>query len=158
MESYILETDIGYIEIKGTKAGVNSIQFLDIFPPISNTMIPDVLKPVVSQLKAYFSGNRAYFDINLSPEGTTFQKKVWQQLQTIPYGKTVSYKKMANDLGDPKVIRAAASANGKNPIAILIPCHRVIGSDGALTGYAGGLHRKKWLLELESPVTQGKLF
>lgn len=125
---------------------------------ILKTEIPPVLRPIVTQLQEYFEGSRTHFDIKLDPEGTTFQKKVWAQLQTIPYGKTVSYQKMANDLGDPKVIRAAASANGKNPISIVIPCHRVIGSDGSLTGYAGGLHRKKWLLEHESPVTQGKLF
>ncbi len=158
MESYILQTDLGNLEIKGSFSGVHSIRFIDDSSEILNTEVPTILEIIVSQLKEYFYGNRTQFELKLSPEGTTFQKKVWEQLQTIPYGKTVSYQKMANDLGDPKVIRAAASANGKNPIAIVIPCHRVIGSDGSLTGYAGGLHRKKWLLELESPVTQGKLF
>ena len=94
----------------------------------------------------------------LNPNGTPFQKKVWNKLLDIPYGKTCSYLDMAKALGDPKVIRAAASANGKNPISIVIPCHRVIGSDGSLTGYASGLHRKKWLLDLESPVMQTVLF
>ena len=96
--------------------------------------------------------------MKLSPEGTEFQKKVWSELLNIPYGKTATYQQMANTLGDPKVIRAAASANGKNPISIVIPCHRVIGSDGSLTGYAGGLHRKKWLLEHENPSAQQSLF
>lgn len=158
MESYILKTALGNLEIKGSKKGVHEIQFIDSTTEILKTNIPTILKPIVIQLKEYLDGKRKKFDVKLDPEGTEFQKKVWQQLLTIPYGKTVSYQKMANDLGDPKVIRAAASANGKNPIAIVIPCHRVIGSDGSLTGYASGLHRKKWLLELESPVTQGKLF
>ncbi|EDM45425.1 methylated DNA-protein cysteine methyltransferase [unidentified eubacterium SCB49] len=158
MVSYILKTEIGNLEIKGTKEGVSSILFLDTTTEISNTDIPAALKPIVTQLQEYFAGKRTKFDCKLSLKGTAFQKKVWTQLQTIPYGKTVSYQKMAKELGDPKVIRAAASANGKNPISIIIPCHRVIGSDGSLTGYAGGLHRKKWLLALESPVTQGVLF
>jgi methylated-DNA-[protein]-cysteine S-methyltransferase len=113
---------------------------------------------VKKQFEEYFNGTRKTFDIPLSPEGTEFQKKVWTELLNIPYGETTTYQQMANKLGDPKVIRAAASANGKNPISIVIPCHRVIGSDGSLTGYAGGLHRKKWLLEHESPSPQQSLF
>lgn len=112
----------------------------------------------LNQLAEYFEGRRTQFELKLSPKGTEFQKKVWNQLMHIPYGKTQTYQQIANQLGDPKAIRAAATANGKNPISIIIPCHRVIGSDGSLTGYAGGLHRKKWLLEHESPVKQGVLF
>ena len=112
----------------------------------------------INQFVEFFKGERTSFDLKLSPEGTEFQKRVWNQLREIPFGKTITYQQMANQLGDPKVIRAAASANGKNPISIIIPCHRVIGSDGSLTGYAGGLHRKKWLLEHESPVKQGVFF
>ena len=112
----------------------------------------------MKQFEEYFEGKRTQFDLKLAPKGTEFQKKVWNQLQEIQYGKTMTYQQMANQLGDPKVIRAAASANGKNPISIVIPCHRVIGSDGSLTGYAGGLHRKKWLLEHESPSNQQSLF
>lgn len=110
---------------------------------------PDILKKAARQLEEYLAGERETFDLKLDPEGTGFQKKVWNLLQTIPFGKTQTYAQMADQLGDPKVIRAAASANGKNPIAIVIPCHRVIGSDGSLTGYAGGLHNKRFLLELE---------
>lgn len=110
---------------------------------------PEILKRAALQLEEYLSGKRQTFDLALNPEGTGFQKKVWNLLQTIPFGKTRTYAWMADQLGDPKVIRAAASANGKNPIAIVIPCHRVIGSDGSLTGYAGGLHNKRFLLELE---------
>lgn len=110
---------------------------------------PDILRKAAVQLEEYLQGRREAFDLNLDPDGTNFQKKVWELLQTIPFGKTSTYARMAARLGDPKVIRAAASANGKNPIAIVIPCHRVIGSDGSLTGYAGGLDNKRFLLELE---------
>jgi methylated-DNA-[protein]-cysteine S-methyltransferase len=158
MVSYILQTGIGSLEIIGNDNGICSILFVEDASENLNTKTPSILNPIVTQLQEYFVGKRTHFDVQLAPEGTTFQKKVWAQLQTIPYGKTISYQKMANDLGDPKVIRAAASANGKNPIAIVIPCHRVIGSDGSLIGYAGGLHRKKWLLAMESPVRQIKLF
>ena len=96
--------------------------------------------------------------MNLNPKGTDFQKTVWNELQKIPFGKTISYLDLAKKLGDEKVIRAAASANGKNPITILIPCHRVIGKDGSLTGYAGGIHRKKYLLELEKGIKSIELF
>lgn len=157
MESTFLQTPLGILELKADEAGLSSVSFVDTLETVAQT-IPEVLLPAVTQLKAYFNKERMDFDLLLNPEGTMFQKKVWNELQTIPFGKTVSYQKMANNLGDPKVIRAAASANGKNPISIIIPCHRVIGSDGSLTGYASGLHRKKWLLAHESPVTQTSLF
>ena len=114
--------------------------------------------PHVLQLKDYFSGIRTDFNFKLNPKGTDFQQKVWQELGNIPFGKTISYLDLAKKLGDPKVIRAAASANGKNPLWIVVPCHRVIGTDGSLTGYAGGLWRKKWLLEHENPTNQQSLF
>ncbi|MBL4662576.1 MAG: methylated-DNA--[protein]-cysteine S-methyltransferase [Flavobacteriaceae bacterium] len=157
METTYMTTPMGVLEIKGDASGVASVHFMDT-EISSSEVVPEVLLPAITQLKEYFSKTRTEFQLTLNPEGTIFQKKVWKQLETIPFGKTTSYQKMANNLGDPKVIRAAASANGKNPIAIIIPCHRVIGSDGSLTGYAGGLHRKKWLLEHESPVKQGELF
>ena len=96
--------------------------------------------------------------MELNPQGTELQKKVWQALVKIPFGKTTSYLELSKTLGDVKAIRAVAAANGKNPLWIVIPCHRVIGSDGSLTGYAGGLHRKKWLLEHENPLKQQSLF
>lgn len=157
MKTAYLSTPTGTLEIRADKKGVASIYFLDTELPTSET-IPSELQAAVSQLTEYFEGTRTVFNLSLAPEGTEFQKKVWAQLQKIPFGKTTSYQQMANQLGDPKVIRAAASANGKNPISIIIPCHRVIGSDGSLTGYAGGLHRKKWLLAHESPLIQGSLF
>lgn len=152
-----ISSPVGTLEITGNLEGVSSVIFLEeVVAPTAN--IPDRLKKPILQLQEYLAGKRTSFDLKLSPQGTDFQKKVWTQLSKIPFGKTVSYLDMARQLGDPKVIRAAASANGKNPIAIIIPCHRVIGSDGSLTGYAGGLHRKKWLLEHESPVIQTTLF
>lgn len=157
MKTAYLTTAKGTLEIKGTDRGIASVHFMNSEIFVSE-IIPKELKPSVDQLTEYFEGKRTHFDLKLNPEGTEFQKKVWKKLQEIPFGKTISYQQIANQLGDPKVIRAAASANGKNPIAIIIPCHRVIGSDGSLTGYAGGLHRKKWLLEHESPLKQGVLF
>ena len=123
-----------------------------------STKIPEELKEAVLQLQDYFDGKRTTFTFPLNPSGTDFQKKVWDELLHIPFGKTCSYLDLSKKLGDVKAIRAVASANGKNPLWIVIPCHRVIGSDGSLTGYAGGLWRKKWLLEHENPVKQETLF
>jgi methylated-DNA-[protein]-cysteine S-methyltransferase len=105
---------------------------------------------VVDQLQSYFARERTNFDLPLVLEGTDFQKKVWTALQEIPYGETISYKKLAETVGSPKGVRAVGAANGANPIPIIIPCHRVIGHDGSLTGFGGGLALKKQLLELES--------
>jgi len=104
---------------------------------------------VTEQLAAYFAGELKEFDLPLAPQGTPFQLKVWTALQTIPYGETISYSDLANRLGDAKAVRAVGAANGRNPIAIIIPCHRVIGSNGSLVGYGGGLERKEALLSLE---------
>jgi methylated-DNA-[protein]-cysteine S-methyltransferase len=120
----------------------------------------ELLSTTKTQIDEYFARSRKSFDLPLNPSGTDFQKKVWAELSLIPYGKTVSYQQVANRLGDPKSIRAAARANGQNPIAIIIPCHRVIGSGGEMTGYAGGIQRKKDLLTLEGAdvMNQMKLF
>ncbi len=157
METVFIHTPVGVLKVEGDQEGLAAVTFIDEDIPKSN-IIPEVLEDAVCQIQEYFAKKRDTFSLVLNPSGTEFQKKVWTKLVEIPYGKTASYMAMAQKLGDPKVIRAAASANGKNPISIIIPCHRVIGSDGSLTGYAGGLHRKKWLLEHESPVTQGVLF
>lgn len=154
-----INTPIGIAKLMGDERG---LQYLSLLEEDENTVpsqdIPEELQDAASQLIDYFNGNLNQFSLLLNPEGTEFQKRVWNALLEIPFGKTVTYMDIAKKLGDTKVIRAAASANGKNPIAVVIPCHRVIGSDGSLTGYAGGLWRKKWLLEHESPVTQQKLF
>jgi methylated-DNA-[protein]-cysteine S-methyltransferase len=117
-----------------------------------------VAQQIANELQEYFSGKRIVFTLNLKPQGTVFQIQVWEQLQSVSYGKTISYNEQAIQSGNVKNIRATASANGKNPIAIVIPCHRVIGTSGALTGYAGGLWRKERLLQLESKSRQLELF
>ena len=156
METAYLKTPIGYAEFRGDADGLAAITVYDAEKPIG--IIPDVLQEAVYQFTEYFEGKRKVFDLTLNPQGTAFQKRVWEELGNIPYGKTVSYLELAKRLGDVKAIRAVAAANGRNPLWIVVPCHRVIGSNGDLVGYAGGLHRKKWLLEHESPVKQQKLF
>ena len=158
MHTVFMQSPIGVLEIVGNSEGVSSILFKDDVSLAISETIPRELNNVVTQLQEYFEGKRSTFNVKISPKGTDFQKRVWNELLNIPFGKTLNYQQIANKLGDPKVIRAAASANGKNPISIIIPCHRVIGSDGSLTGYAGGLHRKKWLLEHENPWQQQSLF
>ena len=157
METVIISTPMGLLQIEGSTKGISSITHVETTETAA-TNVPKILEEAVTQLREYFAKERSSFSLKLNLQGTDFQKRVWKELSTIPHGKTTTYLKMAQQLGDPKVIRAAASANGKNPISIIIPCHRVIGSDGSLTGYAGGLHRKKWLLAHESPVIQGTLF
>ncbi|BFP40978.1 methylated-DNA--[protein]-cysteine S-methyltransferase [Flavobacteriaceae bacterium GF1] len=156
MESVIVHTPLGFAEITGDENGLASITVSDMERPLD--IIPAVLEDAVHQLKEYFEGVRKTFDLTLNPQGTDFQKRVWEALLTIPFGKTVSYLELSKRLGDVKAIRAVAAANGKNPLWIVVPCHRVIGSNGDLVGYAGGLHRKKWLLEHESPSKQQTLF
>lgn len=158
MKTAFIKTPVGILELKGDASGLTSVLFKDEENVVVSEEISAELQDSVNQLQEYFDGKRKRFNLKLSPQGTDFQKRVWKQLEEIPFGKTTSYLQMANQLGDPKVIRAAASANGKNPISIIIPCHRVVGSDGSLTGYAGGLERKKWLLEFESPAPQQSLF
>lgn len=153
-----INTPLGTLEIKGDENGLASVLFIDKEDQEVSEIIPVELQETVTQLHEYFKGKRMEFNLKLAPQGTDFQKRVWSELLKIPFGKTFSYQYIANQLGDPKVIRAAASANGKNPISIIIPCHRIIGKDGSLTGYAGGLHRKKWLLEHENPSSQKTLF
>jgi len=157
MESAFIKTPLGIAKIEGDENGLTSITVFDSEEQVSD-IIPELLEDAVYQLQEYFEGSRTEFSLALNPEGTDFQIKVWQALQQIPYGKTVSYLDLSKSLGDVKVIRAVAAANGRNPLWIVVPCHRVIGSDGSLTGYAGGLHRKKWLLEHESPIKQQSLF
>ncbi|WP_019671309.1 methylated-DNA--[protein]-cysteine S-methyltransferase [Eudoraea adriatica] len=157
MATAYISTPLGSAKLEGDENGLNTVTVLEQDEPESK-IIPDVLIDAAYQLNEYFEGKRQNFDLLLNPEGTEFQKKVWSLLSEIPYGKTLSYLELSRRLGDVKAIRAVASANGKNPLWIIIPCHRVIGSDGSLTGYAGGLHRKKWLLNHESPSRQQSLF
>ena len=147
---------LGVVKIVGDANGISEISILDE-GEVSDS-IPNDLEQAVIQLQEYFEGKRTHFDLKLNPKGTDFQQSVWQELLNIPYGETLSYMELSKKIGDVKAIRAVAAANGKNPLWIVIPCHRVIGTDGSLTGYAGGLWRKKWLLELENPTNQQSLF
>jgi len=153
MEECIISTPIGFARISGDDMGIQSINTIDKDFEISK-VIPLTLKSCVAQLEAYFKGELKEFNLKLNPSGTDFQKKVWEKLLEIPFGKTTSYQQLSIDLGDVKAIRAVAAANGKNPLWIIVPCHRVIGSDGSLVGYAGGLHRKEWLLRHEGVLQQ----
>ena len=157
MEICIIKSPLGFTKIVGDEAGITSVIVLNFEEKITDS-IPEALENCIIQLNEYFEGSRTQFNLKLNPIGTDFQKQVWKQLEQIPYGKTISYLELSKQLGDVKAIRAVANANGKNPLWIVIPCHRVIGSDGSLTGYAGGLQRKKWLLEHENPYKQTTLF
>lgn len=157
MKKACIKTPLGITEIIGDENGIAKISALDEGVPVSGH-IPDELKDCVLQLNEYFDGKRKEFTLKLNPNGTEFQKRVWNELLKIPYGKSTSYLELSKRLGDVKAIRAVGTANGKNPLWIVVPCHRVIGSDGSLIGYAGGLWRKKWLLEHENPVKQQSLF
>ncbi|RRJ94073.1 methylated-DNA--[protein]-cysteine S-methyltransferase [Flavobacterium macacae] len=152
-----LKTPLGTVVISGDENGISSISVFDEEREISG-VIPEALQEAYQQIQDYFNGERIDFTFKINPSGTEFQKKVWQGLLEIPFGKTMSYQELSIQLGDVKAIRAVASANGKNPLWIVVPCHRVIGTDGSLTGYAGGLWRKKWLLDHENPVKQQSLF
>ncbi len=156
MEKAYIRTPLGIARITGDEHGISGISILDEDAEL--TSVPGVLLLAVQEINAYFEGKIKEFTFRFNPAGTEFQKKVWQKLTEIPYGKTISYLELSRQLGDEKAIRAVASANGRNPLWIAVPCHRVIGTDGSLTGYAGGLWRKKWLLEHETPPVQLGLF
>jgi len=157
MEVAYVSTPLGLAQIEGDADGLSSVSILENGPEVLPD-VPEVLEEAVYQLQEYFDGTRKTFDLVLNPQGTEFQLKVWGLLLEIPYGQRISYLELSKKTGDVKAIRAVASANGKNPLWIIIPCHRVVGSDGSLTGYAGGIHRKKWLLDHESPSKQQSLF
>lgn len=143
---------IGVMEITGSEDGVASIYFVDEARASATT--PACLSDCVQQLDEYFNRKRKEFSLTLDLRGTDFQKRVWRELLKIPFGKTVAYLDVAVALGDKKALRAVGWANGQNPIVLIVPCHRVIGSDGSLTGYGGGLWRKEWLLNFEGSRPQ----
>ncbi|MDI9475604.1 MAG: methylated-DNA--[protein]-cysteine S-methyltransferase [Natronincolaceae bacterium] len=151
---FFYDTVIGKIGIAETNNNITNVSFVD--DNMDNAQIEDIevnetplLKEAGKQLQQYLEGNRKDFDLPLLPVGTEFQKNVWKVLQTIPYGATLSYKQVAEKVGSPKAARAVGMANNRNPIAIIIPCHRVIGANGRLVGYGGGLHIKEYLLNME---------
>ena len=148
---------IGTLEITATEAGISSLFFVEETVEI-NTDKTQILIEAEQQLTAYFEGGRSNFDLKLDLQGTEFQLKVWSKLLEIPYGTTISYLQLAKRIGNVKSIRAVGGANGRNPISILVPCHRVIGNNGDLTGYGGGLWRKEWLLKHENNLFGKELF
>lgn len=154
----LLKTPIGILKIEGDEIGITKVWFTEKDEPTGDIAPSRIVEIAVQQLSEYFEGNRRQFDFPLHLIGTTFQQKVWQQLSQIPYGKTCSYGDIAKSFHQPNLSRAVGMANGKNPIGIVVPCHRVIGETGKLTGYAGGLWRKQWLLEHESQSTTLQLF
>jgi len=151
------KTPIGTAKIEGNSNGIVAITVIDEAVETSKN-IPNCLQDCVQQLEEYFKGIRTVFNLKLKPKGSTFQQKVWEELQKVSFGKTRTYLEQSKELGNVKAIRAVAAANGENPIWIVTPCHRIIGSDGSLTGYAGGIWRKKWLLNHESSLKQQSLF
>jgi len=147
IEKTYIKSPVGTIEVSGSQAGVRSILFVD--NDIVTVPIPFCLKDCVSQLIEYFAGKRRQFQLILDPKGTDFQLSVWEQLQLIPFGETISYLDLARMTGNLNNTRAVGNANGRNKLNIVIPCHRVIGSNGKLTGYGGGIWRKEFLLKFE---------
>lgn len=141
---------IGYIEIMTSQDLLYSVDFIDQIK--EETSKPKILKETLKQLDEYFKGTRKQFDLNCQFEGTVFQNQVWKALMEIPYGQTMSYEDIAVKINHEKASRAVGNANNKNPIGIIVPCHRVIGSDKSLTGYAAGIDRKRWLLEHEKAL------
>ncbi|GJM29675.1 MAG: methylated-DNA--protein-cysteine methyltransferase [Cyclobacteriaceae bacterium] len=152
-----MNSPVGPLEVSSTETDIIEIKFSQDFR-ISNQQIPGILKECIKQLDLYFSGVLKEFNLPLKPTGTDFQQRVWQKLRSIPFGSTISYLELAQSLGDQKAIRAVAAANGRNRIPVIIPCHRVIGSNGSLVGFAGGLANKEWLLHHEGALSQTSLF
>lgn len=162
-----MDSPLGLLEISGTNQHLHSVLFVQARhkpspeKPASEGEMPAAVAETIRQLNEYFAGRRQAFDLHLQPTGTAFQQQIWNLLLGIPYGQTTSYLEISKRYGDIKAIRAVGTANGSNPIAIIVPCHRVIGSNGKLVGYGGDLWRKEWLLKHEmehGPVPQGKLF
>lgn len=153
------QSPVGLLQIAGTSHFISEVKFIDdqekITASTDNRELPPMAIQAVEQLIEYFQGQRRFFELPISQEGTPFQQKVWTELMNIPFGKTISYLELSHRLGDPKVIRAAAAANGRNNVAIIVPCHRVIGANSQLVGYGGGLPRKKWLLQHENKIAHG---
>ena len=156
MESIQFKSTLGVIEITGDDAGIQTIRIQEE-QQIRERPIPKVLEASVEQLKEYIEGSRTTFTFLMNPKGTEFQKQVWKILLTIPFGKTLPYIEVGQIYGNTKAVRAVAAAIGKNPILVAVPCHRVIGSNGSLVGFAAGLEKKKWLLENEGFPFQAEI-
>ncbi len=157
-----ISTPIGRLLLAGDEAGLRHISFQDGLHPLRPSeewrRVREPLAEPIAQLEEYFAGKRRRFDLAIAPEGTPFQREVWSALTKIPYGRTVSYGELASRLGRENASRAVGAANGSNPIPIVIPCHRVLGANGSLTGFGGGLDIKRRLLDLEAGGLQGRLW
>ena len=156
---YSLESPVGFLNLSTDEEELHSVSFSSS-PGVNSNVLPEVLKESIAQLEEYFNGSRTEFDMKLNRSGTSFQQKVWDYIQNIPFGETATYNEVAKGLGSKKLSRAVGYANSQNQIPIIIPCHRIIGTDGKLTGYAGGIERKKWLLlhELKYATSKNRLF
>ena len=156
-----LHSPLGLLSLTGSDAGLSAVSFHNTEGHAATDVgaVPACLLEAHRQLHAYFGRELRAFSLCCHPTfGTEFQRQVWGALPSIAYGRTASYLDVARLVHNPKSVRAVGAANGQNPLAIVWPCHRVVGADGGLTGYSGGLHRKKWLLEFEQPTRQGGLF
>jgi methylated-DNA-[protein]-cysteine S-methyltransferase len=157
----VLESPIGSLYVAASDAGLAVLAFVDRMhsrppaAPAGSARARGIVDETERQLREYFAGSRRVFDVPLAPEGTEFQRAVWDALVRVPYGATTSYGELARRAGRPRAVRAVGAANGANPIAVIVPCHRVIGADGSLTGYGGGLDRKRSLLALEGARLPG---
>lgn len=158
LSHHLIDSPVGKLLISGTAEMIHAVIFMDEGDPIPaiTPEVPVLLLTCEKQLREYFAGTRRDFDLPVSQEGTPFQQRVWDQLLLIPYGRTISYMQLAKRLNNPKSIRAVGTTNGKNMLVIIVPCHRVIGSNGTLVGFGGGLWRKRWLLEHEKKVAFGQ--
>lgn len=156
MKSTVIKSPLGFIKIEGSSDGIFSLNFIETERHTEE--IPAVLQEVVDQVQEYFAGTRKDFTVKIAPQGTDFQQSVWKLLQKVTYGSTITYSQLSEQYGDPKAIRAVASANGKNPILLIIPCHRIISKDGGLGGFSAEIWRKDWLLHHEQNCLQGQLF
>ena len=152
----IISSPFGNIRLESREGCLSCLRFTD--EQTDGEIFDQVLLSAKEQLEEYFAGKRKNFDMPIGLGGTDFQRKVWMEVAKIPFGQTTTYMKLSQKLGNPAAIRAVGAAIGANPILVILPCHRILGSDGSLTGYAGGLDRKKALLELEGHAFQGSLF
>jgi methylated-DNA-[protein]-cysteine S-methyltransferase len=149
LDTAYIDTPLGTLRIVGNAKGVSYIDFVKEDNDDIQKIVPPSLKDAANELFEYFNGSRKEFSIQSIAKGTPFQESVWRELVKIKYGETASYADIASRIGNPKAVRAVANANARNPLSIIVPCHRIIGSNGKLTGYAGGLWRKEWLLNRE---------
>lgn len=156
MEVYTayLASAIGPLEISASAEGITAVRFVSEAAAASDNL-PPCLEDALRQLAEYFAGRRTSFSLQLAPQGTPFQRRVWEKLGQIPFGQTISYRELAAALDKPQAVRAVGRANATNKLNIVVPCHRVIGADGSLTGYGGGLERKEWLISHERRVVSG---